>query len=75
MINGRYYLLEGTARFPSIRSWVDAEVRGWTLGDVIDEAGVEQLLSEAEDVLRPFVTAEGTVTFDMPALIVTATKV
>ena len=64
----------GTARFPSIHSWVDAEVRGWTLGDAIDEAGVEQLLSEAEVELLPFVTTEGTVSFDMPALIVT-TKV
>ena len=64
----------GTARFPSIHAWVDAEVRGWTLGDVIDASGVEQLLREAEDVLHPFVTAEGTVMFDMPALIVTATK-
>jgi SAM-dependent methyltransferase len=65
---------EGTARYPSIRSWVDAEVRGWTLGDVIDDKQVEQLLTEAEEVLRPFVTAEGTVAFSMPALIVTATK-
>jgi SAM-dependent methyltransferase len=65
---------EGTARYPSIRSWVDAEVRGWTLGDVIDDKQVERLLTEAEEVLRPFVTAEGTVAFSMSALIVTTTK-
>jgi ubiquinone/menaquinone biosynthesis C-methylase UbiE len=65
---------EGTARYPSIHSWIDAEVRGWTLGDVIDDDQVERLLTEAEEVFRPFVTSEGTVAFSMPALIVTATK-
>jgi ubiquinone/menaquinone biosynthesis C-methylase UbiE len=65
---------EGTARYPSIHSWVDAEVRGWTLGEVIADEQVERLLTEAEEVFRPFVTREGTVAFSMPALIVTATK-
>jgi ubiquinone/menaquinone biosynthesis C-methylase UbiE len=65
---------EGTARFPSIRAWLFTEVKGWVLADMLDDAQFELLLREAEPVLRPFVTAEGTVAFAAPAHIVTATK-
>jgi hypothetical protein len=27
----------GTARFPSIESWVHTDVKGWTLADLIDD--------------------------------------
>jgi SAM-dependent methyltransferase len=64
----------GTAQYPSIHSWIDAEVRGWTLGDVIDEKQVAQLFIPSEEVFRPFVSKDGVVTFDMPAPIVTAVK-
>jgi hypothetical protein len=66
--------LTGTARFPSIKSWVYTDVKGWTIAEMIDEAGYQRLLDEAERDLRPFVTAEGTVAFDLPAHIVTTTK-
>ncbi len=65
---------EGTARFPSIKSWVYTDVKGWTLADMIDDAQFELLLEEAEYALRPFVTDQGTVAFNAPAHIVTATK-
>jgi len=65
---------EGTARFPSIRSWIYTDVKGWTLADTIDDAQFELLREEADQALRPFVTADGTVTFATPAHIVTATK-
>lgn len=63
---------DGTARFPSIRSWVYTDIKGWTLADALDDAQFELLLEEAERVLRPFVTADGTVAFSAPAHIVTA---
>jgi SAM-dependent methyltransferase len=66
--------LTGTARFPSIEAWVHADVKGWTIAEMIDEAGHRRLLAEAERELRPFVAADGTVAFDLPAHIVTATK-
>jgi ubiquinone/menaquinone biosynthesis C-methylase UbiE len=66
--------LEGTARFPSISSWVYTDVRGWTLADMIDDTQYQLLLQEAENELRRFVTPEGTVAFRSPAHIVTATK-
>jgi SAM-dependent methyltransferase len=65
---------DGTARFPSIRSWVYTDIKGWTLADVLDDAQFELLLQEAERVLRPFVTAAGTVEFRAPAHIVTTSK-
>jgi len=65
---------EGSARFPSIESWVFTDVKGWTAADLIDEAGYARLLAAADRELRPFVTAQGTVVFSAPAHIVTATK-
>lgn len=66
--------LNGTARFPSIRSWVHTDVKGWTLADLIDGAQLELLLDEAEKALKSFVTTDGAVAFDTSAHIVTATK-
>jgi hypothetical protein len=65
---------EGTARFPSISSWVYTDVKGWTLADMIDDAQYQLLLKEAENELQRFVTPEGTVAFHSPAHIITATK-
>lgn len=66
--------VEGMARFPSIRYWMEADIRGWTLADVLDDEQFELLVSEAERELSPFVTAEGRVSFNSPAHIVTMTK-
>ena len=65
---------KGTARFPSIKAWMYTEIKGWALAEMIDDARFERLLAEAEKVLRPFLTADGTVAFEAPAHIVTATK-
>jgi ubiquinone/menaquinone biosynthesis C-methylase UbiE len=65
---------QGTARFPSISSWVYTDIRGWTLADMIDDAQYQLLLKEAEHELRRFVTSEGKVAFCSPAHIITATK-
>ena len=64
----------GTAHFPSLQSWVNTDVEGWTAADMIDEAGFERFLAEAERELRAFVTADGSVSFSAPAHIVTTTK-
>ena len=64
----------GEAKFPSIRSWVHADVRGWTLGEMLDESEVERLVSEAERELRRFVSPDGAVRFAHPALVATASK-
>jgi SAM-dependent methyltransferase len=66
--------VEGSVRFPSIQYCMEADIRGWTLADVLDDEQFELLVSEAEKELSGFVTAEGTVLFSSPAHIVTATK-
>ena len=66
---------DGTVRFASIQSLVSTErACVWTLGGLLNEAQFERLLKEADESLRPFVTADGTLAFVMPALIITATK-
>jgi SAM-dependent methyltransferase len=64
----------GTARFPSIESWVRTDVKGWTLADLIDDAQYRLLLLEAEPALQPYTRADGMVAFDAPAHIVTVRK-
>jgi hypothetical protein len=40
----------------------------------LDNEQFKRLLEEAERALMPFVTAAGAVAFDMPALVITASK-
>ena len=66
----------GTARFPSIRIMVEADLRGWlpVMGVVLSEDKIESILSEAEGALNQYVTSRGTVEFDSPAHIVSGQK-
>ena len=66
----------GTARFPSIRTMVEADLRGWlpVMGVVLPEEQVQRILEEAEHALSHYVTASGTVEFQSPAHIVSGTK-
>jgi len=66
----------GTARFPSVRSMVEADLRGWlpVMGVMLEEDRIRRILTEAEDALHPYVTEEGQVVFDSPAHIVTAAR-
>jgi SAM-dependent methyltransferase len=68
--------LHGTARFPSIRSLVEADLRGWlpVMGVVLSEAQIQKILGEADQVLNPYVNEEGRLVFDSPAHIITGTK-
>jgi len=64
----------GTARFPNVRTMVEADLRGWlpVMGVTLSEELIEAILREAEQVLSPYVTETGSVEFDSPAHIVTA---
>ena len=64
----------GTATFPSVRSMVEADLRGWlpVMGVVLDEALIQSLLSEADEALSEYVASDGTMVFDAPAHIVVA---
>lgn len=66
---------DGTVRFASSRSLVSTErACVWTLGGLLDDAQFDRLLLAAEESLRPFTTADGSVEFTMPALVITATR-
>jgi ubiquinone/menaquinone biosynthesis C-methylase UbiE len=66
---------DGTVRFHSIEQLVATErACVWTLGGLLDDGQFDRLREEAGESLRPFVTADGTVIFGMPALVVTADK-
>jgi ubiquinone/menaquinone biosynthesis C-methylase UbiE len=58
----------GTARFPSIEEWVTVDVKGWTLGQFLDEAKYQRLLSEAQRELRRYARDDGSVAFPMEAV-------
>jgi hypothetical protein len=66
--------VDGTARFPSIESWMHTDVKGWTLADLIDDAQYSELLRAAKTELAGFVQHDGTVAFRSPAHIAVATK-
>lgn len=63
----------GRARFPSVRSLVEADLRGWLpIWDVhLDDEHIERILTRAEDVFARWTTPNGSLEFDSPAHIVT----
>lgn len=65
----------GAVRFASIASLVSAErACVWTLGGLLDDDQFARLLEASETALESFVAPDGAVVFDMPALILTASK-
>jgi SAM-dependent methyltransferase len=62
-------------RFASVGALVTAErACVWTLGGLLDDGQFERLRAEAGVALRPFVQGDGTIAFDVPALIMSADK-
>jgi ubiquinone/menaquinone biosynthesis C-methylase UbiE len=66
----------GTAKFPSLRSMVEGDLRAWlpVMGVVLSEEQINRMLEEAEHALCAYVTAERRFEFDLPTHIVTATR-
>ncbi len=66
----------GTARYPGVRTMVEADLRGWlpVMGVMLEEDTIRRILQEAEEVLGRYVGPEGQVVFDAPAHIVTGIK-
>jgi SAM-dependent methyltransferase len=66
-----------TARFPSVRALVEADLRGWLpiMGVSLGDAAIEATLAEADDALAPYVSAEpdGSVSFATSAHVLRAT--
>jgi ubiquinone/menaquinone biosynthesis C-methylase UbiE len=66
----------GTARFPSIRTMVEADLRGWlpVMGVTLTEERIGHILDEAEQALSAYATANGRAEFQLSAHLVTAAK-
>jgi ubiquinone/menaquinone biosynthesis C-methylase UbiE len=66
----------GTAWFPSIRTMIEAELRGWlpVVGVILTEDQIGRILQEAEHALSPYADTEGRVAFHLSAHLVTAKK-
>ncbi len=67
---------QGTARFPSVRVMVEADIRGWlpVMGVALAEDQVSAILEAAEHALERYVTRSGAVVFDSSAHLVTGMK-
>lgn len=66
----------GTARFPSIRTMVEADLRGWlpVMGVNPSEDLIGAILQNAEQALGAYETADGQAVFQVSARLVTAKK-
>ena len=66
----------GVAQFPSIRTMVEADLRGWlpVMGVFLTEQEIDRILSEADQVLRDYTTADGRVMFQLSAHIAAVKK-
>ncbi|HZQ09810.1 MAG TPA: methyltransferase domain-containing protein [Anaerolineae bacterium] len=67
---------DGIAQFPSIRTMIQAELRGWlpVMGVNLTQNEIERILQEAEAVLGAYATSDGRATFPVSAHLVTAQK-
>ena len=66
--------VNGTVRFPSAATLIEAELKGWTVSEQVTEDTVRRFQAEAVQVLAPFQEPDGTVAFSMPAHVLTAAK-
>lgn len=66
----------GTAQFPSVRTMVEADLRGWlpVMGVILPEDLIGRILQDAEQALRSYATADGRAVFPLSAQLVTAKK-
>lgn len=66
----------GTARFPSVTTMVEADLRGWlpVMGVVLSEEQIQRILAEAQSALARYVTGEGNVEFALSTHVITGSK-
>jgi ubiquinone/menaquinone biosynthesis C-methylase UbiE len=67
-------LRDGTMTYPTIEVFVETEVKGSPLEDLLDAESYHGLLQDAQEKLQQFCTEGGDVVMPMDAFIITATK-
>lgn len=63
----------GTARFPDLKSMLDADLRGWlpVLGITLGEQDIQEIYNDASLALGNYISPNGNVNFDITAHVVT----
>jgi SAM-dependent methyltransferase len=66
----------GVARFPSIRSMLEADVKGWLplMGVTLSKEETDRIFEKAEQELSSFLAPDRTIAFDLPAHIISGSK-
>lgn len=66
----------GTAQFPSIRTMVEADLRGWlpVMRVILAENLIGRILQDAEQALGSYATPDGRAAFQLSAHLITAKK-
>ena len=66
----------GTARFPSIRTLVEADLRGWlpVMGVMLEEETIQRVLEEADRALHVYADANGRAVFKISAHVLSGTR-
>ena len=63
----------GMIRHASLNDWLDTEIGGWTLASMVDAPMMETLKERARERLAGYVGADGSVSFEAPALFAVST--
>ena len=68
--------MRGTARFPSIRVMVEADLRGWlpVIGVMLDEGTIDRILGQADVELREYAPDGGATSFRTSVHVVSAVR-
>jgi SAM-dependent methyltransferase len=66
----------GTARFPNVRTMVEADLRGWlpVMGVLLTEVQINRILIGAEQAIRPYLREREPAVFEVSVHIVTGEK-
>lgn len=66
----------GTARFPSIRTLVEADLRGWlpVMGVMLEEETIQTVLGEVDRELRAYVDGSGRAVFEISAHVLNGSR-
>jgi hypothetical protein len=65
--------VDARAEFPSVKDWVDAELKGWVGAD-IDDNTYSELMADAARTLDPYKQPDGSTDFALPAVVGVAVK-
>lgn len=62
----------GSARFASLEAWIQINIQGWTLAELLDAEQLQALEREATRTFSRFMGPDGAIVFDAPARWVSA---